>query len=48
MISREGLSIQAGMIVLVGGITDAIPIQANDEVLADYGELGKLTLHVIT
>jgi 2-oxo-3-hexenedioate decarboxylase len=48
MISREGLSIQAGMIVLVGGITDAIPIQANDEVIADYGELGKLTLHVIT
>jgi 2-oxo-3-hexenedioate decarboxylase len=48
MISREGLSIQAGMIVLVGGITDAVSIQANDEIIADYGELGKLTLHVIS
>ncbi|MGG0791067.1 fumarylacetoacetate hydrolase family protein [Peribacillus simplex] len=48
MISREGLSIQAGMIVLVGGITDAVTIQANDEIIADYGELGKLTLHVIS
>ena len=47
MISREGLSIQAGMIVLVGGITDAVSIQASDEIMADYGELGKLTLHVI-
>ncbi|WP_375540553.1 fumarylacetoacetate hydrolase family protein [Peribacillus simplex] len=48
MISREGLSIQAGMIVLVGGINDAVSIQANDEIIADYGELGKLTLHVIS
>lgn len=47
MISREGLSIQAGMIVLVGGITDAVSIQASDEIIADYGELGQLTLHVI-
>ncbi|MGE7768003.1 2-keto-4-pentenoate hydratase [Peribacillus sp. NPDC096540] len=46
MIDREGLSIQSGMIVLVGGITDAVSVQADDEIVADYGDLGKLSLHV--
>lgn len=46
MIDREGLSLQPGMIVLVGAVTDAVPVQAGDVVVADYGELGQLSLKI--
>jgi len=46
MLAKEGRGILPGQLVLTGGITDAIPVKAGDEIEADYGTLGKLTLVV--
>lgn len=46
MLEKEGRGILPGQLVLTGGITDAIHVVAGDEVVADYGNLGSLTLNV--
>ncbi|ATP41187.1 4-oxalocrotonate decarboxylase [Solibacillus sp. R5-41] len=46
MLEREGRGITPGQLVLTGGITDAIAVEAGDVIEADYGALGKLTLNV--
>lgn len=46
LLAKEGRGILPGQLVLTGGITDAIAVEAGDVIEADYGQLGKLTLIV--
>lgn len=42
MVSRAGLSLNAGDIVLAGGATAAVPVQANDHIAVDFQNLGRV------
>lgn len=46
MLARDGLSIEPGMVVLTGGITEAIHVAAGDVVEARFDGLGSLTLRI--
>lgn len=46
MINRDNLSIKPGMVVLVGGITEAVNVMEGDRVEAVYDGLGKLGLSI--
>lgn len=46
MLAKEGRGILPGQLVLTGGITDAIHVEAGDEIVATYGDLGSLILNV--
>lgn len=45
-LATRGGSIQAGDIVLTGGITDAVPVSPGDDVTAQFTSLGSLTIRV--
>jgi 2-oxo-3-hexenedioate decarboxylase len=44
MLSRTGYSIEPGMVVLTGGITEAIHISSGDLLKVDFGVLGTMSL----
>jgi 2-oxo-3-hexenedioate decarboxylase len=46
MISKKSLSIQPGMIILTGGITEAVEVHEGDTVEADFGQLEKIKIEV--
>ncbi|WP_078379897.1 2-keto-4-pentenoate hydratase [Sutcliffiella halmapala] len=46
MLNKEGLSVQPGMVVLAGGITEAINVYAGDVIEVHYDKLGTLKLHI--
>ncbi|MBE3552105.1 MAG: fumarylacetoacetate hydrolase family protein [Kyrpidia tusciae] len=46
MLAREGLGLEPGMVVLTGGITEAVPVQPGDAVEVSYEGLGSLELRV--
>jgi 2-oxo-3-hexenedioate decarboxylase len=46
MLARTGECIEPGMIVLTGGITEAIPVNKGDEITVDFDGLGTLGLNV--
>ncbi|MCL6598152.1 MAG: fumarylacetoacetate hydrolase family protein [Alicyclobacillus macrosporangiidus] len=46
MLARAGASIEPGMVVLTGGITEAVHVYAGDEIEVRYDELGTLRLSV--
>ncbi|MBO9130653.1 fumarylacetoacetate hydrolase family protein [Bacillus sp. 165] len=46
MLSRSGLSIQPGMVVLAGGITEAINVYRGDHIEVQYDHIGSLSLQV--
>lgn len=43
-LAREGRAIEAGEIVLTGGMTDAVPLTAGDQIVAEFTNLGALVL----
>lgn len=43
-LAREGRAIEAGEIVLTGGLTDAVPLTAGSQILAEFTTLGALVL----
>ncbi|MBX6395457.1 MAG: fumarylacetoacetate hydrolase family protein [Alicyclobacillaceae bacterium] len=46
MLARIGASIEPGMVVLTGGITEAVPVQSGDRVDIGFEGLGTITLDV--
>ncbi|MCU1679441.1 MAG: 4-oxalocrotonate decarboxylase [Amycolatopsis sp.] len=44
VLAERGLSIEAGWIVLTGGMTDAVPVPAGGHVAAHFSHLGSVTL----
>ncbi|MYL32106.1 4-oxalocrotonate decarboxylase [Pontibacillus yanchengensis] len=46
MINRSGLSIQPGMVILTGGITEAVNVYNGDQIDVDFGPLGKMNIDV--
>nr|WP_206324418.1 fumarylacetoacetate hydrolase family protein [Streptomyces sp. HNM0574] len=44
LLGRRGIRIEPGWTVLTGGITDAVPVTAGDEVTAYFGTLGEVTV----
>ncbi|MGD6873544.1 2-keto-4-pentenoate hydratase [Sutcliffiella horikoshii] len=46
MLDREGLSVKPGMVVLAGGITEAINVYNGDVIEVHYDQLGTLKLNV--
>jgi 2-oxo-3-hexenedioate decarboxylase len=46
MISKKSLSIKPGMIILTGGITEAVEVYEGDTIEADFGQLGKIKIEV--
>ncbi|MFG6120112.1 2-keto-4-pentenoate hydratase [Thalassobacillus sp. B23F22_16] len=46
MINRLGLSIDPGMVILTGGITEAVHVYDGDDIEVDFGTLGKMKLDV--
>ncbi|WP_270179970.1 2-keto-4-pentenoate hydratase [Alkalihalobacillus sp. CinArs1] len=46
MINKEGLSIKPGMVILTGGITEAVKVFDGDDITVDFGPLGKLSFEV--
>jgi 2-oxo-3-hexenedioate decarboxylase len=46
MLDRVGLSINPGMVVLTGGITEAVHLHAGDEVVVEFDQLGEVRLDV--
>ena len=46
MINKEGLSIKPGMVILTGGITEAVNVFKGDKIDVDFGPLGKLNFDV--
>jgi 2-oxo-3-hexenedioate decarboxylase len=46
MLDREGLAIEPGMVVLTGGITEAVHLHAGDDIIVEFDQLGELHLHV--
>lgn len=45
-LAKRGEAIEAGSIVLTGGMTDAIPVQPGDDVRVDFTSLGSVTIRV--
>ena len=43
-LAERGEFIEAGAIVLTGGMTDAVPISAGDQISAEFTNLGSLTV----
>jgi 2-oxo-3-hexenedioate decarboxylase len=48
MLDSSGLCIEPGMIVLTGGITEAIHVFSGDSIEVEFDELGKMDLTVIS
>lgn len=46
MLAREGEGIEPGMVVLTGGITEAIHLHTGDEVVVEFDGMGELYLEV--
>ena len=45
-LAERGEAIEAGSIVLTGGMTDAIPVRPGDDVRVDFTSLGSVTIRV--
>lgn len=43
-LGRRGQAIEAGEVVLTGGMTDAVPVTAGDHIIAEFTHLGVLAL----
>ena len=46
MLSRTGETIEPGMVVLTGGITDAIHVYEGDRVYIEFDQMGELNILV--
>ena len=46
MLSKSGQSLKAGMVILTGGITEAVNVFEGDHIEVDYGPVGKIRLDV--
>ncbi|WDL95734.1 2-keto-4-pentenoate hydratase [Alicyclobacillus sp. ALC3] len=46
MLAREGEAIEPGMVVLTGGITEAIHLHAGDEVVVEFDGMGEIFVEV--
>ncbi|WP_096201582.1 2-keto-4-pentenoate hydratase [Bacillus sp. FJAT-45350] len=46
MLSRSNLTLQPGMVILVGGITEAVSVFEGDNIEVHYDQLGTLSLKV--
>lgn len=46
MLAQYGMGISAGMVILTGGITDAVAVQPGDHITVHYEGMGTLGLHV--
>lgn len=46
MLSRTGAAIEPGMVVLTGGITDAIHVYEGDRISVEFDQLGELNISV--
>ncbi|WP_431710267.1 2-keto-4-pentenoate hydratase [Glutamicibacter uratoxydans] len=45
VLGEQGVSLEAGQLILPGSFTGAVPVVANSSATADFGELGKLTIN---
>ncbi|WP_028784779.1 2-keto-4-pentenoate hydratase [Thalassobacillus devorans] len=46
MINRFDLAIEPGMVILTGGITEAVTVHDGDDIKVDFGTLGSMELNV--
>lgn len=45
ILGEQGVSLDAGQLILPGSFTKALPVVAGESATADFGELGSLTIH---
>lgn len=45
ILGEQGVSLEAGQLILPGSFTGAVPVVANTSATADFGDLGKLTIN---
>jgi 2-keto-4-pentenoate hydratase len=45
VLGEQGVSLEAGQLILPGSFTAAMPVIANSTATADFGPLGSLTIH---
>jgi len=45
LLGTQGVSLEAGQLVLPGSFTKALPVLAGESATADFGDLGSLTIH---
>ncbi|TMW70606.1 2-keto-4-pentenoate hydratase [Alteribacter natronophilus] len=46
MLSKEGIGLKEGMVILTGGVTEAVNVQEGDTIRVDYENLGTLDMTV--
>jgi 2-oxo-3-hexenedioate decarboxylase len=44
MLGARGRTLEAGTLILTGGVTEAIPVRAGDSIVAEYQDLGSVSL----
>lgn len=47
MLAARGLELEAGMVILTGGITDAVPVGRGDHITVQFEGMGSLGLQVL-
>ncbi|KUL66414.1 MULTISPECIES: 2-keto-4-pentenoate hydratase [Streptomyces violaceusniger group] len=43
-LAARGITLEAGWCVYTGGLTDAVPLTAGDQIVAEFGHLGSVTV----